>query len=243
MSFKFAGRLFGLLAGSLILSGALSAATISGVFNLTGNVQVTATEDVFGNMVIGDNQALTQLQLTGSFSGLTPGNAATIGNLVGPNNTPPGPVTPGTPFSLPNWIVLPDGINLDATSLPLPSNPVCGGAVTDNCVAFAGSPIVLSTQQGGGGTLATFSIFGNAHFAGAIATSGTFAGVFSSQFPGETPLQVIASFGTTGSITDSYSAAFVVTPSTSPVPEPASMALFGAGLLALGFFGKKKIAK
>ncbi len=242
MSFKFAGRLFGLLAGSLLLSGVLSAASISGVFNLTGNVQVTATEDVFGNTVIGDNQALTQLQLTGSFGNLTPGQTATIGNLVGPSNTPPGPVTPGTPFNLPNWITLPNGINLDAMNLTLPSNPVCGGAVTDNCVAFAGSPIVLSMQQGGGGTQAAFSIYGNAHFAGAIAPSGTFTGILTAQFAGETPLQVISSFTSTGSIINSYSAAFVVAPTTA-TPEPASMALFGAGLLALGFFGKKKIAK
>ncbi len=242
MVFKSASRVIGLLASSIFLSGSLSAASISGILNLTGNVQVTTTQDTFGNMVIGDNEALTQLQLTGSFADLTSGQTATIQNLVGPSAVPPGPVTPGTPFSLVNWITLPDGINLDATSIPLSGAPVCGGSVTNNCVAYAGSPIVLSEQQGGGGTLATFSVFGQAHHAGQTDYS-SFTGVLSAQFPGQTPGDVLAAFSSTGSIIDSYSAAFVVRGSTPTVPEPASMALLGAGLLGLGFLGRKKLVK
>ncbi|MBV9879539.1 MAG: PEP-CTERM sorting domain-containing protein [Gemmatirosa sp.] len=65
-----------------------------------------------------------------------------------------------------------------------------------------------------------------------------FIGTFTSQFPGMSYQQLLTTINTPGgSLRRSYSATFIVTP-RSTVPEPATMALMGSGLLGLAGFAR-----
>jgi len=228
----------------------MSAASVgSGIFNLSGQVTVTTTMLSFGYTSATDQQAGVVLPAIGQFSGLTPGSLAGVTNLT---LAPGGPVTPGTPFSLPNWVVLPDGVNLDLSNILLPTVsqvPLCTGTSADNtpgteCRAYASSPIVLS--QSVDGVRASMSLSGTARFAGSPASTADtpFNGLLSANFtfgPDNTISGLLGDFNSHGFVTTGYSANFSTTASSS-VPEPGYLAAVGFGLLAVGVWKKRKFA-
>jgi hypothetical protein len=63
-------------------------------------------------------------------------------------------------------------------------------------------------------------------------------GAFTTQINGQTPLQIRNTTVGGGSISSTYSGEFDLT----PVPEPVTMALFGAGLVALAAFKRRRAA-
>lgn len=241
MSLKNASKFLGALASTLLLCGAASAASLStpGQFNLSSSVYITGTGFYVGTDAVtattGANGTIVLLQPnTGPFSDLTIPSTATMKALTIP------PVVVGGNFTLSQWVVLPDGIDLDLTSLPASPYATCTGAPSAGCQAIAGSPITL--QSNSNGVLATFSVGGWAYQASNPSSKVPFSGIFSAQFneaPDNTIAGLLNDFNTHGFIATSFSA----TISTTPVPEPASLALIGAGLFALGLFGKKKFAK
>ena len=250
MKLQRSGILLSAVAGALMLGNAASAASISGQFNLNGTLQVTDTTINFdlksGSFMPGDQLAAVNLPATGSFSGLAALDIVNIQDLNTATDTPG-----NTPFPTPhtNWITLDNGvnINLDLTEIPIDTSiAACVGgqsyAAGDQCRANNG-PIIL--QQTATGVTALLGLIGDAHAAGATSPLSPMVGKLAANFTvgGENTIEsLLTTFASQGFITTGYQANFSVTP-TSPIPEPSSFALLGAGLLGLGFWGRKKATR
>ncbi len=221
-----------LLAGTAISVSANAAAVGGGTFNLSGTTIGTTGGVSFYLSAPGDNKASVNLPTLGAFSDLMPTTVETINALTTANG-----VTPGTPFDFVNWIVLSDGINLDATNIPIPSFPVCPAsgpeAVGFQCLVNALSPVVLT--QTATGVSARLGVFGNAHFA-ASATETAFTGLLNAP---STNFASIADFETYFNAHGmlpavSYSASFTT------VPEPAALWLMGLAVSGFGIWRVKR---
>ena len=238
----------GCVAVSLICSSiavATPAAVGSGQFNLAGAVYVTNSELLFGYMQAppnGDQMASVLVPSDGVFSGLKSGELAHIGNVLTPSAG--GPVTPGTPFLLNNWITLPNNINADLTDIPLNSNiAVCASGMEglgSVCRVNSTSPVIL--QQGITGVTAFLSVMGQAHYAGSTVET-PLMGLLSANFTmgaDSTIAGLLADYNKNGFIMTGYSGNFSTTASAG-VPEPASLGLLSLSLIGLALVGRKKL--
>lgn len=83
------------------------------------------------------------------------------------------------------------------------------------------------------GTSASFGVIGTLFDSG--GSTASIAGIFTAQFAGETPQQVLSALSPNG-IPSTYSANFNLT----ITPEPTTIALMGAGLFALGLVRRRQ---
>ena len=195
-----------------MLAAPLSATSIgAGQFNLSGNLYITNTQILFGLNSVpppGDQTGAIQLPDTGPFSTLTTGQTAAIHNLTSPPNSTTGAL------NVSQWIVLPDNITLDLTTVPINTTiAACTGTSADNaighsCRATAVSPVILT--QTATGVTAELDTMGNAYVTGTSATgTSPFTGVFSANFttPNENTISsLLGTFGSQGFVNTSYSA-------------------------------------
>ncbi len=234
---------FGGILSVAFLSATAGATSIgAGQFNLSGNLYVTAGSVLFGYATVpppGDQTAGIQLPDTGPFSTLAPPQTATIHNITS------SPAFPSGNISIPQWILLPDGIDLDLQNVPfnLTIAP-CTGTAADNvignsCRPNSTSPIILT--QTATGVTAKLNVMGVAYTGTSTTGSSPFNGLFSANFTPSnenTISGLLGTFAAQGFIDTSYSANFS-TPGTSAVPEPATLTGLGLGILAFGAFRRK----
>jgi hypothetical protein len=213
----------------------LSASPLFGQFTIAGTITVTNDTITWASTGPGtpaDKAGIGGTDLTGSFLAASLGGTTVsildLNRASAPVFDPSAPFSPAVPF-----------ISFDAApSLQLLAiNEVFHGVFPSAGCAAAPGPGQLCTPDTPGNP-SPFSFVNDS--AGQSSASFVFSGVtsdllsrwtgvFSAQF--NTPFQtVLAAFGPngTGSVTNTFSATFTVTP--AGVPEPGSVALMGLGL-------------
>lgn len=212
-------------------AGTTQAAPIMGTFDITGSVTVSGTSLDFGSNGAADG-LFSITGATGYFSGYSAGlaNAGDNRDL----SVPPG-VANVTHFV--DFLLGPrSGFFIDMTFLAPGGGPACppGAPVGASCTV-AGSPLLI-TRSGTNpnNTTVTMSFTGTATNG---ADSGIASGLFTAQFLGQSPEQLLATINAGGTISTSYSATLGV-----GVPEPASVttAVFGLGLMGFGVWRRRR---
>ncbi len=214
------------------------AALITGTLNTTGSARVTADTIDFLPLAGGDGNfnIPEDDEGTGDFVGLSVGEVdGAILDLMLPGD----PV--GAIFSKPGFMTFTafPGLSFELTFIAPGVSGACGPVVVvgGTCTPPA-SPFNL--QNTTNGSTASFSVSGNV--TDGIGPSSIFTGTFSTQFDGQTYQDVLASFAEQGFVQASYSAQFTVRPggSVPEIPEPASILLFGAGILGIGLITRRR---
>ena len=242
-------RLRSLMCGVLLATAApASAAPISGILNLTGSVQVTATTIDWLPLATGEGIFTTAAPGTDYFAQIF--NPAVVPPYTG-NEIDLGP---GTVFPLANFlndfntpVARYNDLSFTLTSFAATAAPVCTGAeaLDQSCILFAGSPFVL-TQRTTGVDVA-LGVFGFFVDPTEGPGSNTASGIYTTQLTGN--LSTIAAVRNVillggnagwgpGAVQSSYSATYTATAAT--VPEPFTMSLLGIGLLGAAFRSRRR---
>lgn len=232
MNFYGIRSAWGVLAlGCFLAVSHLSATAITGTANVAGNVVVNATSATF-------NAALTVPpggMETGAFAGLTGGtyNTTTLTG-VGPTS-----VAPFITFS--GGVATP--VIFDLTTI------VAGFGSAANCTATEatvgaectpiGSPFTL-IQATDNSVDISLTLLGNAFTGTSGSGTSSVVDAYTTQVTLDGTIGgILTDIGKGGSIDQSYSATLTAT----SVPEPASVLIFGMGLLGVGMVSRRRGAK
>jgi len=242
-------RFKSLLCGVLLATAApASAAPISGILNLTGSVQVTATAIDWLPLATGEGIFTTNAPGSGYFSqifnpavlppydgdamDLGPASVLPLANFLNDFNTP---------------VAKYNDLSFTLTGFAATAAPVCTGAeaVNQSCVLFVGSPFVLTQRTTG--VDVTLGVLG--FFVDPTEGPGTNTanGIYTTQLTGAlSTISAVrgvilggadAGWGA-GAIQSSYSATYTAT--ATQVPEPLTMSLLGMGLAGAAFRSRRR---
>lgn len=226
-----------------ILSGlvsGLSAAALSGTFDMSGTITVTSTTISWTSDVSPFASQMFSLTAgTGSFS--TEDGQDGVANL-NIASEPVGTTFANTPFI--TFDVVPEpGLLLNRLNAGIDG--------TAGCTASPAAAGQVCTPPNPGGSPFNFQNLSATQSTASFIFSGvtsdglsTWSATFTSQFNNMSFQQVLASLAASGSVSNSYSANVTVTPIpvTTPEPTPAFMLACGLGLLAVSF-GTKRLVK
>jgi hypothetical protein len=193
-----------------------------GQFDLVGTVRFDSDEIDWSPADGGTGSAAVIAPVSGAFLGLD-GTSATAKDLDLDVQTP------GVPFLPADFLtfVTAPTLSLDLTFIEPGqfSSAPCGDAPAagQTCTPSTGSPFNLVNLPSGSGlsSIVSFVVRGTASDG---VSDGPFTAVYTAQFVGLSYQSVLATLGSVGSLTTSYSGSFEV------VPEPGTLALVSAGL-------------
>ena len=208
-----------------------NAAAVTGQANIAGNVSASAASITFSPTFTNTSGAME----TGAFAGLTGGTIQSLGGGAATGDT-----------SVPAFITFANGVatpvifDLTYISPGVGTLADCTSGALGSACTPAGSPFTLF-QMTSNTVVTTLQLNGVSYTGSAATGSSPTVGVFSTQMvaSGTVPqiYQMLVSGGAINGIT--YSASFLA----NPVPEPASLALLGLGLVGAGILARRKTAK
>lgn len=219
-------------------------ATIEGILNTTGSARVTATSIDFLPLAGTTGQFNIPVDDPGTGTFAAGFNVGEVDGVIKDLMLPGDPV--GSVFSKPDFmtfIAFP-GLSFELTFIApgVSGTGQCAAAPAAGQICTpTGSPFNLQNTSASSSS-ASFDVAGKVTDGSGDVSS--FTGTFTTQFTTQNYQQLLAEiFGPDGSgfVQASYSAQFNVTPDSDvpDVPEPATMFLFGAGMLGIGLIKRR----
>jgi hypothetical protein len=221
------------LAALLTLaSSSLSAAPITGSFNIIGTVTVSGAVVDWQSNGGTTGSFATEVPATGDFAGLSCGNPPFCTGVAKDLLPPPGPVLSFlSGFTAPGFGTL----FFDMTAIIPPGAPACS-TVTNPGLNVDCTLGAFTLKNTASGVAVDFGLTGFFQRGADLTSRNSGIGLYTTQLVGATVLGVVQTINTGGSISASYSGNYIA---SATIPEPGTAAMLGIGAIAM-FLGRMR---